>query len=82
MGTSYGVGVRAARAIGAAQTTRARTSARVHGWNRAPQLPRVRSSSVGRALRAYRGAKQNKLRNLRQTQVLERVIRIFVPTPD
>jgi hypothetical protein len=54
---------RAQRAIGAAQPTRASAerenkrevrerarSARVQGWNRAHQLPRARSSSVGHAL--------------------------------
>jgi hypothetical protein len=61
--------------------------ARVQGWNRATHPPRARNASVGCAQRAQstHSAKQTKeLRNLRQIDVLERVIRrsrIFVQTP-
>jgi hypothetical protein len=51
MGTSYGGGAADPRECGARQRVR---STIVQGWNRVQQLPRVRSSSVGRALRAYR----------------------------
>jgi hypothetical protein len=81
MGTSYG-GRRARIAQSGRRSRPARErarSARVQGWNRAQQLPRARSSSVGRAL-------QNKIVAYSQTDTGARTSdpaqTNLCPTPD